>query len=475
MTIPDTNRSQQILELINNQLAKGRLVERLAQQQAGTHTDVVRSLAHRQQRNKLDKLLSTLHVADIARAMESMSPEDRMAIWDVHSHSRGGMILLELSDAVAEQVIESTSPELMAQVLRQLNADEIGYLGDLLPPELLLARLEELSHEDKDWLTRTLQYENDSVGALMDQDMILVSRNDTLQQVLTQLREYKTPPPQCDKLFVVDRKGVMVGLLRWHSLVVNEPEKRVADVMNSDFVTFIPEDSAAQAARAFERYDLVSAPVVNQRGYPIGRLTVDEVMDFVREDMSDDALNSAGLHGEEDLFGSVWKSARNRWLWLSLSLLTAFVASRVIGLFEETIARYVALAALMPIVAAIGGNTGNQTTTLVVRGLALAQINDNNRSQLIAKELRLSVLNGLVWGSVVGLFAFIFYADTALMLVISGAMLLTLLLATVLGLAVPLTLQALNRDPALGSSVLVTALTDSLGFFIFLGLASLFI
>jgi magnesium transporter len=186
-----------------------------------------------------------------------------------------------------------------------------------------------------------------------------------------------------------------------------------------------------------------------------------------------DALNAAGMAGQEDLFAPVWNSAKNRWLWLSLSLITAFIASRVIGLFEQTIEQFVALAALMPIVAAIGGNTGNQTTTLVVRGLALAQINESNRRQLVRKEMTLSLLNGLVWGAVVGLFALIFYQNWALAGVIALAMQITLLLAAALGLAVPLILQASNRDPALGSGVLVTALTDSLGFFIFLGLASL--
>jgi len=360
-------------------------------------------------------------------------------------------------------------------LLKQLDADEIGYLGELLPASVLQERLQQLPGEDREWLTRALQYENDSVGSMMDQDMILVQQDALLEQVLKQLRQHKDLPPQSDKLFVTNRRGCLVGVLHWHSLVVNEPEQRVSDVMSQDYVSFQAEDSAAHAARAFERYDLVSSPVVNSRGRPIGRLTVDEVMDFIRDDISEDALNSAGLQGKEDLFASVWHSARNRWPWLFLSLLTAFVASRVIGLFEETIAGFVALAALMPIVAAIGGNTGNQTTTLVVRGLALSQINYDNRRQLILKEMKLSVLNGMVWGSAVGLFAFIFYGNFTLSMIIAAAMLLTLLLAATLGLAIPLTLQSLKRDPALGSGVLVTALTDSTGFFIFLGLAALFL
>ena len=470
-----TNHSHQILKQVQQAIDKGRLVETLTKQQTGAHQAVVEQLTHRQQQSHLEKILSTLHAADVARVIESLSPEDRMIVWEIELSKRGGMILLELSDNVAKQIIQATGEPVLRRVLMQLDADELGYLGELLPESVLRDRLQELTSEDRNWLTRAMQYESDSVGAMMDQDMIMVKQDSSLAQVLIQLRRQKHLPHQSDKLFVTDQKGTLVGVLHWPSLVINEPEQRVSELMSQDFVSFQPEDTAAHAARAFERYNLVSSPVVNHRGRPIGRLTVDEVMDFVRDDISEDALNSAGLRGEEVLFSSVWNSARNRWSWLFLSLLTAFVASRVIGLFEETIAGFVALAALMPIVAAIGGNTGNQTTTLVVRGLALSQINDGNRRQLISKEMRLSILNGLVWGSAVGLFAFIFYGSLELTLVIAAAMLLTLLLAAILGLAIPLTLQSLKRDPALGSGVLVTALTDSMGFFIFLGLATVFL
>lgn len=475
MTILATDHSQQILQHVRQEIEKGRLVETLSQQQAGAHKTVVQQLTHRQQLSRLEKMLSALHPADVARVMESLSPEDRKLVWEAELPERGGIILLELSDSVLKQIIQTTEEPALRHLLKQLDVDEIGYLAELLPQSVLHDRLQELTSEDKAWLTRALQYGNDSVGAMMDQDMILIQQDTLIEQVLKQLRQHKDLPPQSDKLFVTDRKGCLVGVLHWHSLVVNEPEQRVSDVMSQDYVSFQAEDSAAHAARAFERYNLVSSPVVNSRGRPIGRLTVDEVMDFIRDDISEDALNAAGLQGEEDLFAPVWNSARNRWLWLSLSLLTAFIASRVIGLFEDTIAQFVALAALMPIVAAIGGNTGNQTTTLVVRGLALSQINAGNRRQLIYKEMKLSVLNGLVWGSVVGLFAYIFYGNFTLTLVIAAAMILTLLLAAILGLAIPLTLQSLKRDPALGSGVLVTALTDSMGFFTFLGLAALFL
>ncbi len=259
------------------------------------------------------------------------------------------------------------------------------------------------------------------------------------------------------------------------ALLLNDPQARVADLLLADPVVFGPNDSAADAARAFERYDLVSAPVVNERGKLLGRVAVDAVVDFIREESEEDALNMAGLQGEEDLFAPIWASARNRWLWLSVNLCTAFIASRVIGLFEGTISQIVALATLMPIVAGIGGNSGNQTTALVVRGLALGEIAPENRWHLVFKEFGVGLLNGAVWGATVGVFAYLLYWSLPLGLVMAAAMLLNLLLAALVGVAIPLTLHRLGRDPALGSSVLLTFITDGMGFFIFLGLATVFL
>lgn len=467
--------SERILEQVKEQLKKGRLVENLAGQQAGPNKEVVTQLVHRQQLTQLDKVLDLLHAADVAWVMENLSHDDRLLVWERQVSNRGGQILLELADSVAEQVLEDSGSAAVEHALRQLDAEDLSYLTDIIPEAMLQQRLDALTNEEQAWVSQSREYADDSVGALMGKDMIVVRDDQSLKAVLKDLRGLDEIPEQNDKLFVVDRRGHLVGVLPWQSLVLNAPKQLVSEVMARDVVTFEPGEKASNAARAFERYDLVSAPVVSSRGRPIGRLTVDEVIDFVRDEISEDALNSAGINSEEDLFAPVWHSARNRWLWLSLSLLTVFFASRVIGMFEETIAKFVALAALMPIVAAIGGNTGNQTTTLVVRGLALMQIDSSNIRHLIRKELTLSVLNGLVWGSVVGLFAYVFYQDINLMFIIAVAMMITLLLAAVLGLAIPLTLQSMKRDPALGSGVLVTALTDSMGFFIFLGLAAMFL
>jgi magnesium transporter len=245
--------------------------------------------------------------------------------------------------------------------------------------------------------------------------------------------------------------------------------------MVPESVKLHPEDRAEDAAQAFERYDLVSAPVADGAGRVVGRLTVAAVVDYVREKSSETQLAEAGLREEEDIFAPVWNSFRNRWAWLSVNLVTAFIASRVIGAFEGSIEKLVALAALMPIVAGIGGNSGNQTTTMIVRALALGQIQPPYWAKLFGKELGVATLNGVLWGSLLGVVAYVLYGSVALGGVMALAMLLTLLLAAAMGVAIPFARTRFGRDPAVGSSVLITACTDSGGFFIFLGLATVFL
>ncbi|HMY90134.1 MAG TPA: magnesium transporter, partial [Nitrosomonas sp.] len=253
----------------------------------------------------------------------------------------------------------------------------------------------------------------------------------------------------------------------------NDPETMVSNVMTKEGVKFYPHDNAQQATQAFERYDLVSASVVDADGKLLGRVTVNAVIDFIRNKAESEARNLAGLSEQEDLFAPIWKSVRNRWAWLAINLVTAFIASRVIGLFEDSIEKLVALAALMPIVAGVGGNSGNQTITMIVRALALGQVSTENTVKLITKEIGVSLVNGLLWGGIVGLFTFLIYQNASLGLVMALAMILNLLLAALVGVIIPLTRKKLGRDPAIGSSVLITAVTDSGGFFIFLGLATL--
>jgi magnesium transporter len=320
-----------------------------------------------------------------------------------------------------------------------------------------------------------MSFPEDTVGALMDFDMISIRDDVTVEVVLRYLRRLDEMPEQTDQLFVVSPAGHIKGLLPVNRLLVSDPDTPVVSMMEPEFIKLHPQEKAQDAAGAFERYDLVSAPVVDDTGKLIGRVTVNVVMDYIREETDSDRLSAGGLLEDEDLFASVWRSVRNRWTWLAVNLVTAFIASRVIGLFENSIAQLVALAALMPIVAGISGNSGNQTITMIVRALALGQITAANARKLFAKEISVSALNGLIWGGIVGLFAFLIYHNWQLGVVMTGAMVLSLLLAAVMGVAIPLTMQKLGRDPALGASVMITAITDSGGFFIFLGLATLFL
>jgi magnesium transporter len=305
--------------------------------------------------------------------------------------------------------------------------------------------------------------------------MVHVREDVTLEVVSRYLRRFDELPDHTDQVFVVDRDDRFKGVLPINMIVVNEPETVVGELMLADTIRLNPDEKADQAAQSFERYDLVSAPVVDEDGKLVGRVTVNVVLDFIRAESESDLLNQAGLREEEDIFASVWKSAQNRWTWLALNLCTAFFASRVIGAFEGTIEKFVALATLMPIVAGIAGNSANQTTTIVIRSLALGQITESNARRLMIKELAISGLNGLVWGGIAGLFAYFLYHSVPLGLVMTGAMLLNLSVGAIVGMAIPLAMQKMGRDPAIGSSVMITAITDSGGFFIFLGLATIFL
>jgi magnesium transporter len=424
---------------------------------------------------ELQKLLDALHPADVAAILEALPRAQRLVVWDLVKTDREGEILLEVSDAVRETLIANMDEDELVAAAEQLDTDEIADLAPDLPREVIQDVFQSLSPEEREQLRAAMSYEEGTVGALMDFDMISIREDVTLEVVLDNLRRLDEMPDQTDQLFVVDRAGQLKGLVPVNRLLVNEPGIPVTAVMDQPVTQLRPGDRAQEAAGAFERYDLVSAPVVDARGKLVARVTVNAVMDYIREESESDMLSAGGLREEEDLFSSVWSSIRNRWTWIAVNLVTAFIASRVIGLFESSISRLVALATLMPIVAGISGNSGNQTITMIVRSLALGQLVAGNARALFAKEIGVSVLNGLIWGGVVGLFAFLIYHSWQLGLVMTGAMALSLLLASVMGVAIPLAMQKLGRDPAVGSSVMITAITDSGGFFIFLGLATIFL
>ncbi|WP_455211414.1 magnesium transporter [Kaarinaea lacus] len=463
------------LAQIKELLEKQRLVENLVHQQHQTHGDIVESLLHRQHSVELRGRLKKMHFADIADLLEALPLDDRQLIWRHLNDAKAADVLLEVSDPVRENLIKTTDEKALLAILHCLDADDIAYITEDIPQDILAERLKSFTITDKDWLQSAMTYPEDTVGYLMSKEMVTVREHHTLEQAQFHLRQIKELPIHNDKLFVLDKRGVLTGVLSLQAILLHEPEARVVDVMARDVVRFQSLDKANEAANAFERYDLVSAPVINERGKLIGRLTVDLVMEFIREDTSEDVINLAGIQEEEDLFSPVVHSAKNRGVWMFINLLTAFVSASIIGLFENTIVQLVALAALMPIVGSVGGNTGNQTTVLIIRGIALGTITADNRWQLLKKELGISLLNGTVLGLMVGIFAYAFYQNVELGVVIAVAMVLTFMFAATLGFSVPLLLKKVGRDPALGSSVLLTALTDSLAFFIFLGMATVFL
>ncbi|MFV0456096.1 MAG: magnesium transporter [Pseudomonas sp.] len=465
------DRLAQVVELLH----RHRLVEDLAHRQEGQHQERVENLVHRQNLVELQRKLEVLHPADVAHILEALPLDDRLTVWQLVKSERDGDILLEVSDAVRETLIADMDDHEILAAAKDLDADELADLAAELPRDVVHELMESLDAQQRERVRSALSYEEDQVGALMDFEMVTIREDVSLEVVLRYLRRLKELPGHTDKLFVVDYDGVLKGVLPIKRLLVNDPEKQVADVMASDPVTFHPDEDAYEAAQAFERYDLVSTPVVDKGGKLIGRLTIDEMVDLIREESESEVLSMAGLREEEDIFASVWKSLRNRWAWLAVNLVTAFVASRVIGLFDGSIEKLVALAALMPIVAGIGGNSGNQTITMIVRAMALDQLGTGNSARLLRKEAGVGLLNGLIWGGVIGLVVYWLYDSWSLGLVMTAAMTLNLLLAALMGVLIPMTLARLGRDPALGSSVMITAMTDSGGFFIFLGLATVFL
>ena len=396
---------------------------------------------------QLRDILEPLHPADIAWVLEALPLDDRLAVWNQVQSESDGDILLEVNEGVRETLIEAMDRDELVAAVETLDTDQIADLVDDLPPDVMAEVQEGLSHEERAQLRAAMSYPEDL-------------------------------PDHMDQIFVVDRLGRLKGALAVAQILTSDPAKQVRRIMQTETFTLNPLDDASDAAQAFERYDLVSAAVVDEAGRLVGRLTVNEVVDVIREESDEDAFSAVGLDDEQDLFGSVWGAAKSRWLWLGVNLCTAFFASRVISAFDGTIERVVALAALMPIVAGMAGNSGNQTLTLLVRSLATGQVTLANTIDIWKKELAVAVVNGLLWGAIAGLCAWALYWDSpqghTLGLVMALAMFLNIVQGAAVGLAVPLILNKMGRDPAMGGSVLLTFTTDSGGFLIFLGLATIF-
>ncbi|MFV9688641.1 magnesium transporter [Pantoea sp. KXB45] len=426
-------------------------------------------------RDALKQDILQLHAADLADILEALPEEERQALWRLVPNERRGHVLVEASETVWASLTEEMSDRDILRAIQPLDIDDQVWLARYLPRDLTGRLLATVEPALRARMLSMVQLDRDRVGRVMDFNILTVREDVTLATVQRFLRKRKSMPGGTDKLFITNKQNQLLGELMLTDILLNKPATQVSDVMNPRPTTFQLNDKAEDAASAFERYNLISAAVTDAKGKLIGRVTIEDIIDLVNAENESNIRKMGGISQEEDVFAPVRKSVRKRWAWLAINLCTAFVASRVIGLFEGTISQIVALATLMPIVAGIGGNTGNQTITMIVRALALHQVEPGNFSFLIVRELGVALINGLFWGGIMGAITWLMYDNMALGGVMMLAMALNLLLAALMGVLVPLVMTKMKRDPAVGSSVLITALTDTGGFFIFLGLATLFL
>lgn len=383
----------QVIQLLSRQAVERELVSR----SEGRRQDVVSELVARQQQTQLEQRLAQFHPADIAFVLESLTPDAREMAWSLVRSERRGAVLLEISEAVRRALIAGIPTGDIAALVRPLDPAQIADLIGSLPEAQRQEVLQQLDRDNQAEVRSVLSFPEGSVGASMDLDIIAVRDDASLEAVHRLLRRRRHLPPHTNQLFVVDRGNVLIGLLPISKLLLEEPEAQVGEAMTREPTFFFTDDPIENAVDAFEKYNWTTAPVVNLHQQVVGRLIVDTVLDLVQSRAASESLRQVGLSEDEDLFAPARTSARNRWPWLALNLFTAFIASRVIGAFEPIIVQLVALAALMPIVASIGGNTGTQTMALMIRGLALNQLGSTQLRQMFVKECNVAAINGALW------------------------------------------------------------------------------
>jgi len=419
--------------------------------------------------------LAEMHPAEIAHLLESLPPDQRREVWEQVPGEAEGEILANLNEEVRASLIEQMKPEELVAATEGLETDDLADILPEMPQDVIQELLLTMEQQDRERLRSVLSYDEDTAGGLMNLDTVVVRADLTLDVVLRYLRRRGEIPEGTDNLYVVDREGHYLGLLPLSTLLTSDPSLKVKDVMIQDEEAIPVNMPAREVANRFEHRDLISAPVVDEHNVLLGRITIDDVVDVIRDDAEHDLMSMAGLHEDEDMFAPVPVSARRRAVWLGINLITALLAAWVIGLFEATIQQVVALAVLMPIVASMGGIAGSQTLTLVIRGIALGQITGSNARRLLVKELLVSLWNGVIWAVVLGAIAWFWFGNDTLGWVIAAAILINLLIAAIAGATVPLLLRRFGADPALGGGVVLTTITDVVGFFTFLGLATIFL
>lgn len=422
---------------------------------------------------RVRRMLHSLHPAEIARLLESLPHTERNLLWEITDPDEDGEILLQVNDEVRERLIRRMEPEELVNALDGMAVDDLADILDDIPHQVTDQVLRAMTQQERQFLAAVRSYPEDSAGGLMDTDLVTIRPDVTLDVVLRYLRMRGSMPENSDSLFVVDRYNKYLGVLKLSELITQDAELTVAEITHSEIKGIDANLPATEVTRLFENLDLLSAPVINESGELAGRITIDDVVDVIREEAERTLMNSAGLDDEEDMFAPVMRSARRRGVWLGINLLTALLASWVVGLFQATINEVVALAVLMPVVASMGGIAGSQTLTLVIRGQALGQITRINARTILNREVVISVLNSLGWALLLAVIALIWFDNVKLGIVIASAIIINMVVAAASGFLVPMTLKKMNIDPALAGSVVLTTITDVVGFFAFLGLGTI--
>ena len=423
--------------------------------------------------SQVRQLLNNLPGAEAAHLIESSPPREREILWQLLNQEQETEVLQYLGEEVRVELLRDLPPEELVTLVEDLDTDDLADLLQELPEQVTRQVLAGLDAQNRERLEQVMNYPEDTAGGLMNTDVITVRPEITFGVVQRYLRRRGEIPQTTDNLLVVNRKNQFVGVLPLTKVLISDPGTTVREAMRTD-VEAIPTDlSEHDVAKLFERLDLVTAPVVDENGVLVGRITIDDVVDVIREEAAHSLMGMAGLDEDEDTFGSVWQTTRRRALWLGINLVTALAASAVISLFEDTLEKVVALAVLMPIVASMGGIAGSQTLTLVIRAMALGQVQEGNTRYLFTKELAVGALNGLLWALVIGATAALWFDDTSLGVIIASAMVLNLVVAAGAGALIPILMKRMGIDPALAGSVVLTTITDVVGFFAFLGLATI--
>lgn len=421
------------------------------------------------------RLLQDMEPEDIAHLLEASPPKERQVLWQLTDPEEQGEILDELSEDVKDGIVSQMEPEKLAAVTEGMESDDVAYVLRSLSDERYQEVLAQMDANDRHRIEEALAYPEDTAGGMMSTDFITIRGDVTADVVLRYLRMRGELPEATDSLYVVDNEQILIGHLSLSTLITTQPDIEIKDVMQDADEAIAVDMADSEIANIFERRNWISAPVVDANNHLVGRITIDDVVDLIREEAEHSMMSMAGMDDDEDTFAPVLKSAKSRSIWLGVNVLTALVAASVLNMFEHTLQQMATVAVLMTIVPSMGGVAGNQTVALVIRGLAVGHIGESNTRWLLSKEARVGLINGVVWALIIGLVVFIWKGSLILSVIMAGAMLANLFIAGVAGVLIPIGLKKLKIDPALAGGMALTTCTDIVGLMVFLGLATIFI